>query len=111
MSGEGEMTEHIMPRRTYLLIFGALLALTALTVAASSVELGRLHLAVGLTIAIAKALLVVMFFMHVLHSGRLIWLVIGAALFWLGIMLALTLSDYETRDWLKGATPEMQRPS
>ncbi len=102
------MAEHVMPRRTYLLIFGALLLLTALTVAASQLELGSWHLAVGLTIAMAKALLVVLFFMHVLHSGRLIWLVIGAALFWLGIMLALTLTDYSTRAWLKGATPEVQ---
>ncbi len=103
------MTAHRISRGIYLLIFAALLLLTALTVAASFVELGPWHLAVALTIAMAKALLVVLFFMHVLHSGRLIWLVIGAALFWLGILLTLTFSDYATRHWLKGATPEMQR--
>src|SRR5262245_64898705 len=102
------MAEHVTPRRTYLLVFAALLLLTALTVAGSFADLGRWHLTVALTIAAAKATLVVLFFMHVLHGGRLIPLVIGAALLWLGILLALTFSDYSTRNWLKGASAEIQ---
>jgi cytochrome c oxidase subunit IV len=94
------MTQHVLPVRTYLMVFAALLALTATTVAVSFVELGPFHIAVALTIASVKAVLVALIFMHVLYSSRLIWLVIAAAILWLGILLALTFSDYWTRDWL-----------
>jgi cytochrome c oxidase subunit 4 len=94
------MAEHVVAPRTYYLVFAALLVLTLLTVGASYLELGPLHTVVALLIAASKALLVVLFFMHVLYSPRLIWVVIGGSLFWLAIMLALTLSDYWTRPWL-----------
>ena len=54
----------------------------------------------ALGIAVVKAVLVLLFFMHLLHSTRLTWVVIGASLFWLGILMVLTLSDYLTRRWL-----------
>jgi cytochrome c oxidase subunit 4 len=94
------MAEHVLSRRTYLLVFVALLVLTAATVAVSYVELGPAHIAVALAIATVKVLLVALFFMHVLHSGRLVWLIIGAAVLWFGILLGLTFSDYLTRGWL-----------
>jgi cytochrome c oxidase subunit 4 len=94
------MAEHVVAPRTYYLVFAALLVLTLLTVGASYLELGPLHTVVALLIAASKALLVVLFFMHVLYSPRLIWVVIGGSLFWLALMLALTLSDYWTRPWL-----------
>jgi cytochrome c oxidase subunit 4 len=53
----------------------------------------------ALTIAVLKATLVVLFFMHVKYSTRLTWLVIAGSVFWLGILLALTFSDYLTRGW------------
>src|SRR5262245_55357543 len=105
------MAGHVLPRRTYFLVFAALLLLTGLTVAASFAELGRWHVAIALSIATAKAVLVALFFMHLLYSGRLVVLVVGAALFWLGIMLALTFSDYLTRPWLEGASPEHAVPA
>jgi cytochrome c oxidase subunit 4 len=94
------MTEPITPPRTYYLVFAALIALTTLTVGASFLELGSWHIAVGLCFGVAKALLVALFFMHLLHSSRFTWIAFGAGLFWFGILLALTLSDYLTRHWL-----------
>jgi cytochrome c oxidase subunit 4 len=93
------MPEQVVPRRVYYLIFAALMACTALTVAVSFVDLGPINAVVALTIAVLKATLVVLFFMHVKYSTRLTWLVIAGSVFWLGILLALTFSDYLTRAW------------
>jgi len=68
----------------------------------SSIDLGPGNVAVALIIAVCKALLVALFFMHLRYSSKLLWVVTGGGLFWLGIMLALTLSDYLTRGWLAG---------
>jgi cytochrome c oxidase subunit 4 len=84
----------------YVLVFLALLALTAATVALSSVDLGPWHSTVGLTIAAAKALLIMLFFMHLLHTKSVLWVMALSGLFWLGILLFLTLTDYATRTWL-----------
>jgi cytochrome c oxidase subunit 4 len=75
-----------------------LVLLTALTVSVSFLPLeGGWHLAAGLSIGLAKATLVVLFFMHALHSSRMTWVVIAAACFWLGLLLVLTLADYVSR--------------
>lgn len=94
------MSERILSPTVYYLVFAALIGLTAVTVSVSFLHLGPWHTAAGLAIAVCKALLVAMFFMHVLQSGRLTLVVILAALFWLGILLGLTMTDYLTRDWL-----------
>jgi cytochrome c oxidase subunit IV len=88
------MTEHLVRRRTYLAIFGALLALTALTTFVAFFDLGALNPAVAMTIAVVKATLVVLFFMHLRHSDHVTWIVAGAAVFWLLILFVLILSDY-----------------
>jgi cytochrome c oxidase subunit 4 len=93
------MAEHIVPRRVYYLIFAALMIGTYLTVQASFFDLGALNTVVALTIAVIKATLVILFFMHVRYSTRLTWAVIVGSVFWLGILLALTLGDYLTRGW------------
>jgi len=96
------MSEHIVRPRIYVTIFLALMVGTALTVLAAFYDFpGPLNAVVALTIATIKATLVVLYFMHVRYSGRLIWLVILAALFWLAIMFSITLSDYWTRSWLQ----------
>lgn len=87
--------------RIYVLVFAALIVLTITTVGLSYADLGEWHAPVGLVIAAAKALLVVLFFMHVLYSSRLTWVFALSGLFWLGILLALTLSDFLTRTWVK----------
>jgi cytochrome c oxidase subunit 4 len=95
------MSEHIVYPRVYLTIFLALMLGTGLTVFAAYHDFpGPLNAVVALTIAVVKATLVILYFMHVRYSSRLIWLIIGSALFWLAILFALTISDYWTRTWL-----------
>jgi cytochrome c oxidase subunit 4 len=92
-------TQHIVPVKVYVAVFVALLILLALTVAASYAPLGRFNVVIAMTIAIAKTFLVMLFFMHVRYSGRLIWIYVGVGFFWLAILLALTMSDLLTRWW------------
>lgn len=99
------MSEHIVPVKIYVTIFLALLVGTALTVMAAFVDFPwQLNTIVALTIATIKATLVVLFFMHVRYSTRLVWVIVGAALFWMGILFALTLADFYTRPWLSTQT-------
>jgi cytochrome c oxidase subunit IV len=95
------MSVHVVPVRTYLGVFAALLALTAITTAAAFVDLGPFNNVVALGIAVLKATLVVLIFMHVKYSPRLVPLVVIAGGFWLVILIALTLTDYLTRGWLQ----------
>jgi cytochrome c oxidase subunit IV len=94
------MSEQVIPVWKYYSVFAALVALTFLTVGISFLELGEWHTVVGLAIAFCKALLVALIFMRLLYGNRLPWIVVGGALLWLGILLALTLADYLTRHWL-----------
>lgn len=94
------MSEHIVSKKLYFTIFSALMVLTVITVAIAVVDLGRLNTIVALTIAVIKALLVVLYFMHVRYSSKLTWAFVGAGLFWLIILIAFTLSDYMSRSWL-----------
>ena len=95
------MSEHIVPVRIYLTIFAALLFGTGLTVVAAFIDFPwQFNTIVALTIAVAKATLVVLYFMHVRYSSRLIWVIVAAALFWMAILFSLTFSDYFTRGWL-----------
>ena len=92
------MSAHIVPVKTYAAIFIALLVLTALTTAVAFVDLGPLNTVVALTIAVIKMLLVILFFMHVKYtSERLTKIVIVSAIFWLFLLLALSMADYATR--------------
>lgn len=95
-----EPTVHIVPIRTYVLVFVTLLAMTGLTTLAAFADLGPLSNLVAMGIATFKASLVVLFFMHVRYSSKLTFLVVAAGLFWLAILIALTLADYFTRGWL-----------
>lgn len=95
------MSEHIVPVRIYVMIFLALLVGTALTVVAAFIDFPwQFNAIVAMTIAIAKATLVVLYFMHVRYSARLIWVILASALFWMGILFAFTFADYFTRHWL-----------
>jgi cytochrome c oxidase subunit 4 len=95
------MSEHIVSKKVYFLIFGALIVGTILTYAAARVDLDHVfpgaNTVVALTIAVIKATLVVLYFMHVRYSSRLTWVIVVSGFFWLGIMFALTMSDYLSR--------------
>ena len=93
------MAGHISPVRTYIAIFGALMVFTAITVAVAFINLGSLNFPVALGIAIVKATLVILFFMHVKYSSRLTKLICGGAFFFLVILFTLTMTDYLSRGW------------
>ena len=95
------MSEHIVSVRIYFVIFLVLLVGTALTVWAGFRDFpGPLNVIVALTIASIKATLVLLYFMHLRYSARLTWVIFLSALFWMGLLFALTFSDYWTRQWL-----------
>ena len=93
------MAEHIVPTRIYYMIFAILMLCTGLTVWVAFLDLGALNTVAALAIAVFKATLVVLFFMHVKYSTRLTWAVVVGSIFWLGILLVLTMGDYLTRGW------------
>jgi len=93
------MSGHVIPKSTYFLIFGSLLALTALTTGMAFVDLGPWNTVVALVIACFKASLVLLFFMHLRWSAplnRVVWL---SALLWLVILIGLTSIDFLSRSW------------
>jgi cytochrome c oxidase subunit 4 len=92
------MSEHIVSPKLYYTIWIILLVLTAVTAWVATVDLGRLNTIVALVIATGKATIVVLFFMHVKYtSEKLTKMVLISALFWLVILLALSMTDYKTR--------------
>jgi cytochrome c oxidase subunit IV len=93
---------HIAPKSLYYGVFLALMAGTGLTVAAAFADMGALNNVVMLSIACAKATLVILFFMHVRWSSRLTWVVVMAGFFWLLILFSLGMSDYLSRGWVPG---------
>jgi cytochrome c oxidase subunit 4 len=103
------MSSHIVPKSTYYLIFTALMVGTALTVWIAFQDLGPFNTPVALAIAITKATLVILYFMHVKYSPRLTKLVVVASVFWLAILLVMTMGDYATRSWRTYGW-QMERP-
>jgi len=94
------MSDQVVPVRIYLAIFGALLVLTAVTVFVAFQDFGLFNTPIALTIAVFKATLVILYFMHVRYSSRLTWLFVAAGFFWLVILLTFTLADFASRGWL-----------
>jgi len=92
--------DHIVSVRLYVTIFLALMVLTAITVAIARVDLGVMNNVVAMTIAMAKAILVILFFMHVRYSTPLTWVVVVSGFFWLIVLIGLTMSDYISRGWM-----------
>ena len=99
------MSGHVAPKSMYYAVFGALIVGTALTVGAAEVDLGALNNVVMLGIAMTKALLVILFFMHVRWATRLTWVVAASGFVWLLILFGITMTDYLTRGWVEG-TPK-----
>ncbi|MFP4500505.1 MAG: cytochrome C oxidase subunit IV family protein [Candidatus Hydrogenedentota bacterium] len=97
---------HVITPRTYAVVFAALLVLMAATIFAGGIDMGQpFNIIIALGIAVTKMMLIVLFFMHVIHSSRLTWIFFGAGLFWFFIMVAITVSDYVTRDWSAPIVP------
>lgn len=96
------MSGHVAPKSMYYGVFGALIVGTVLTVLVAFYDLGALNNLVMLLIASVKALLVILFFMHVYWSTRLTWVVAASGFVWLIILFGLTMTDYLTRGWVEG---------
>lgn len=94
------MSEGTITRATYFKVFGALMVLTAVTVGVAFLDLRIFNVVVAVTIAVVKATLVVLYFMHVKESEGLVKVTVVAGFFWFGILIALTLSDYFSRAWI-----------
>ena len=93
------MSAHVVPKKLYFVIFGSLLAMTALTTGMAYVDMGKWNTVVALAIACCKATLVILFFMHWRWSTRLVRVVILSALLWLIILIGLTSTDFISRHW------------
>ncbi len=100
MSEHAHTQHHIIPKKVYYAIFAALMILLFATVGVAYLPLGAWGIYVAMTIAIIKALLVVLYFMHVRYGSHLTWVVAGAGFVWLIIMFGITMTDYATRSWL-----------
>ena len=94
------MSVQVLPVRTCFAVFFVLIALTAITVSAAFLDLSFFNTPLALTIASVKALLVMLYFMELRHSSRLVWLFVGNGVFWFLVMAGLTMSDMIGRGWL-----------
>ena len=105
------MAEHVASRTTYILVWGTLMVLTLVTIGVAQLNLGPFNDIVALAVAVTKALLVILFFMHVKDSSRLTRLTVVAGFFWLTILIGITLTDYLSRpavDKLRAIPPPSQ---
>lgn len=98
-AGQGRGHHVVVPVPVYLTVFAWLMVLLVITLAAAAFDLGPWNLPIAMTIAVVKAVLVFLFFMHLRWSSHLVRFFAGAALIWLIIMFVLTLSDYLSRSW------------
>ena len=93
---------HVPSLKLYFTVFAILMVGTAVTVLVAFYDLGPLNNVMMLTIAIVKAMFVILYFMHVRWSSRLTWVVVASGFFWLLIMFSFTMTDYMSRGWLQG---------
>lgn len=99
------MSDHVVSPKLYIGIFIALMGLTAATVWAAGQDFGAYNTAVAVGIAVTKATLVILFFMHVRWAGKLVQLFVASGFIWLAILLAITLADYVSRGWSLTSAP------
>ena len=94
------MSNHVIPRKVYYAVFAALMVMTAVTVFIATIDLGVLNTAIAMAVAVTKATLVVLYFMHVRHSSQLTKVFVASGFIWLFILLSLTMSDFWSREWI-----------
>lgn len=99
------MSQQIVPVKTYVTVFVSLIGLTLLTTGVAFVDLGPFNTVAALAIAFCKMLLVILFFMHLRHSGGLVRIALLAGFFWLALLIGLTTGDYRTRAWSPQPAP------
>lgn len=113
------MSSKIVPKKTYVRVWAALMFLLLATWGLAQLNLGPFNTGVAMSIAFAKMTLVLLYFMHVRYSSRLTWIFVAAGFLWFAIMVDLTLSDYRNRgsvpgmadkSWEHGAWPIQDEP-
>lgn len=92
-------SHHIVTPVTYAIIFATLLVGTAITVGAAYVDLGVFNPIVALAIACTKAVIVILFFMHVKYQSKLVKMTVAAGFFTFIVLITMTLTDYMSRAW------------
>jgi cytochrome c oxidase subunit 4 len=102
MQTEQKHNHHIVPIKTYLLVFAALMVLMVITIGVAFLDLGALNTPIALTIAVTKATLIMAFFMHLKYSSKLTVLVACMGFFWLAIMMIFIMGDYLARGSISG---------
>jgi cytochrome c oxidase subunit 4 len=90
---------HVLPLGIYWAVFLALVVGTIVTVWSATIDLGRMNVIVALAIASVKAALVILYFMHVKYSSKMVWLFAAAGFFWVGMMILFTMQDFVSRSW------------
>jgi cytochrome c oxidase subunit IV len=90
---------HIVTPFQYLLVFLTLLTFTGITVGAAYIDLGVFNPIVALAIASFKAVVVILFFMHVKYQSRLVKITVAAGFFTFLVLITMTLTDYMSRAW------------
>ncbi|HLZ34619.1 MAG TPA: cytochrome C oxidase subunit IV family protein [Nitrospira sp.] len=94
--------ERVVPKKTYTVVWITLMCLTGLTAGLSFINLREWSTVVAFLIAVAKALLVAFFFMHLLYEKqKVVWIWASVGVFWLSILMVLTIADYMTRGYLR----------
>jgi cytochrome c oxidase subunit 4 len=91
---------HIVPKRVYAVVFATLIILTWVTAWVSTIDLGPMNIYVALSIAVFKASIVALFFMHVKYGSRLTKLIVCSGILWLMFLLFITMTDIWTRGWI-----------
>ena len=92
-----EQEHYVVPIRTYLTVFVALMVFVAITVSASFIDLGIISIIIVLGIATTKAGLIMLYFMHLRYSPKLMWVFAGLGFFGLSIMILIAMGDYVAR--------------
>ena len=93
------MSHPIVPQKTYIFVFLSLIGLTILTTGVAFIDLGPFNTVAALVIAFSKMSLVIMFFMGVRYSSGLVRIIVIAGFFWFALLVAFTMTDYNTRTW------------
>lgn len=100
MSHQAQHTPHVLPLSVYWGVFLALVVGTLLTIWSATIDLGSWNTPIALVIAATKALLVILYFMHVKYSSKLTWLFVAAGFLWFILMVVITMTDFVSRAWL-----------
>ncbi len=94
------LNEHVISVKTYFIVYLSLMVLLVVTVAVAFNNFGPFNLSIAMGIAVVKTVLIVLYFMHMKYSSKLIWLYAAAGFFWLFMLILLTMGDYLSRGWI-----------